>query len=215
MKRQRVSYALQPIATAALPPTKWYPWQRLTPGARFTPQVSSREHIALLFWTELIMVLSAKIYPHALITGLFCLGRMPQDMSHLRAGMMWMWIQEGLTARDQVMCDLAHLFSAVLRGYWPAVAAATAAAAAGTPRNGAACACDPAADCSCSSMPIIPHLRLANLPADVQAWRYHSNIHWMLQMIQMKNIASDDYADQCDLNHFRVTTLLIFSRFPQ
>lgn len=43
-KRQRVSYAVLPAA-AAVAPTRWFPWRRLTPGARFTPQVNMIVHI--------------------------------------------------------------------------------------------------------------------------------------------------------------------------
>ncbi|EIE21728.1 hypothetical protein COCSUDRAFT_47922 [Coccomyxa subellipsoidea C-169] len=39
VKRQRISYAAQPAAGGCAPPVRWFPWRRLSPGARFTPQV--------------------------------------------------------------------------------------------------------------------------------------------------------------------------------
>ena len=74
--------------------------------------------------------------------------------------------QAGLTARDQVMCDLAHLFDVVMRTYKPAVAAA------GKPQTASLCACNAAGPCECRSedpTACLPQMRLVTLPADVQA----------------------------------------------
>ncbi|BDA47154.1 probable PHD finger protein MALE MEIOCYTE DEATH 1 [Coccomyxa sp. Obi] len=86
--------------------------------------------------------------------------------------------QAGLTARDQVMCDLAHVFNVVMRTYRPAAAAAAAAAATagntGEAQGTAVSTCKPLGPCDCSSEDPragLPQLRLATLPADVQVLR--------------------------------------------
>ncbi|CAL8471780.1 g11322 [Coccomyxa elongata] len=82
--------------------------------------------------------------------------------------------QAGLTARDQVMCDLAHLFNVVMRTYRPAAAASAAAGNTEKAQGEAVSACDPSTPCDCSpehSRDGLPQLRLATLPADVQVLR--------------------------------------------
>ena len=67
--------------------------------------------------------------------------------------------------RDQVMCDLLHLFNVTLRAYKPLQAAEGS-----LNRQGSACACAPGQPCSCRPAAA---LKLSHLQADAQVGAPH------------------------------------------
>ena len=67
--------------------------------------------------------------------------------------------------RDQVMCDLLHLFNVTLRAYKPLQAAKGS-----LNRNSSACACAPGQPCSCRPAAA---LKLSHLQADAQVGAPH------------------------------------------
>ncbi len=69
-------------------------------------------------------------------------------------------VQDGYTVRDQVLCDLLHVFDVTLRTYKPLQMAETQAQTPGEP-----CACEPEPPCSCASA---ARLKLSHLQADAQ-----------------------------------------------
>ncbi len=68
--------------------------------------------------------------------------------------------QDGYTVRDQVMCDLLHLFNVTLRTYKP-----LQAAEGGLDRHGSTCACAPGQPCTCRPAAA---QKLSHLQADAQ-----------------------------------------------
>ena len=75
-------------------------------------------------------------------------------------------VQDGYTVRDQVMCDLLHLFDITLRAYKPLQAAEGS-----LNRQGSACACAPEQPCSCRPA---AGLKLSHLQADAQVGPPHT-----------------------------------------
>ena len=71
-------------------------------------------------------------------------------------------MQDGYAVRDQVLCDLLHVFNVTLRAYQPLHAASSRR---GDPGS-SACACALENPCSC---PPAAGLKLSHLQADAQA----------------------------------------------
>ena len=71
-------------------------------------------------------------------------------------------MQDGYTVRDQVLCDLLHVFNVTLRAYEPLHAASTGRGGPGS----SACACALQSPCSCLAA---AGLKLSHLQADAQA----------------------------------------------
>ena len=65
--------------------------------------------------------------------------------------------------RDQVLCDLLHVFDVTLRAYKPLQMAESPAQTPGEP-----CACEPEPPCSCAPA---ARLKLSHLQADAQVRR--------------------------------------------
>lgn len=71
-------------------------------------------------------------------------------------------MQDGYTVRDQVLCDLLHVFNVTLRAYRLLPAASGGRGGPGS----SACACALQSPCSC---PAAAGLKLSHLQADAQA----------------------------------------------
>ena len=71
------------------------------------------------------------------------------------------WMQGGYTKRDQVLCDLLHVFNVTLRAYQPLHAASSRREDPGS----STCACAQEKPCSC---PPAAGLKLSHLQADAQ-----------------------------------------------
>ena len=69
-------------------------------------------------------------------------------------------VQDGYSVRDQVLCDLLHVFEVTLRGYKPLQLANP-----GAHSPGKQCACQPEQLCSCATA---ARLKLSHLQADAQ-----------------------------------------------
>ena len=71
------------------------------------------------------------------------------------------WMQDGYTVRDQVLCDLLHVFNVTLRAYQPLHAASSRWEGPGS----SACTCARENPCAC---PPAAGLKLSHLQADAQ-----------------------------------------------
>ena len=101
-------------------------------------------------------------------------------------------LQDGYTLRDQVLCDLLHVFDVTLRTYKPLQLADTPAQTPGEP-----CACKAEPPCSCAPA---ARLKLSHLQTDAQVRSLSSCILKLPCLLSMAAKPSEQHWNMNDFH---------------
>ena len=106
-------------------------------------------------------------------------------------------VHDGYTVRDQLLCDLLHIFNVTLRTYKPLQLAKSRANGVGD-----ACLCDPEQPCSCASG---SRLKLSHLQADAQVDTISTSHPFLISCTIKAGLmiayTGDDINGQCMLSY--------------